>query len=143
MEKEMEFCNYGEKDGIIQVAGGGMMNGNAYATVELISDRGEEPKYWYCEYGAEQFSEYRGNKLVYDDEGCNFDIIEEEPTDLWAKLAKEEEKEKRLMEINAKLKADIERIKDENKRLEEANKDYYLTGKGLKRGLYKLRWGVY
>ena len=147
MEEEKEFCNYGEKDGIIQVAGGGMMNGNAYATVEL-----KNGKYWYCEYGKDPLTECRGNKLVYDDEGC-FDIIEEEPqiiidlraklaevsvepphtTKLRAELAKLTEEVARDMDINAKLKADLKRLKDENKRLEDANRDYYLTGKGLKR----------
>jgi len=72
-EDEYEFYNYGEKDGVIQVAGGGMMNGNAFATVELI-----DGKYWYCEYGKNAFSEYRGLELKYKYIDCGgFDILEE------------------------------------------------------------------
>ena len=72
-EEETEFCNYGEENGIIQVAGGGMMNGNAYATVELIGN-----KYWYCEYGKYASRECRGNKLEYNEPGLGFNIVDTE-----------------------------------------------------------------
>ena len=124
-EEERMYYNYGEKDGIIQVAGGGMMNGNSYATVE----EKVEGKYWYCEYGKNPTSYYIGNTMIEYDNG--FDIRDDEEwitedevmpqiaKDLRIKLVEVEEENKRLV--------------IENKRLEDANRDYYLTGKGLKR----------
>ena len=51
------------------VAGGGMMNGNAYATVEKING-----KYYYCEYGEFANRKYIGNTIIWSDErrddGC-------------------------------------------------------------------------
>ena len=73
-EREYEFShcgNYKDTDEII-VAGGGMMNGNAYATVKVI----DEFTVLYREYGKNASSEvYRDSELEYDDEGYNFDII--------------------------------------------------------------------
>ena len=80
---EWEYCNYNcdKSLDVITVAGGGMMNGNAYATIEK-----EYGKYYYCEYGQYPVKQYVGNKIIYDTEDYeyNFNIVDEE---------KEEEKE--------------------------------------------------
>ena len=48
---EYEYENCGPRpDGSYMVAGGGMMNGNAYATVEK-----KDGKYYYCEYGPSAY----------------------------------------------------------------------------------------
>ena len=82
-ETEWEYCNYNcdKSLDVIHVAGGGMMNGNAYATIEK-----EYGKYYYCEYGQYPVKQYVGNKIIYDTEDYeyNFNIVDEE---------KEEEKE--------------------------------------------------
>jgi len=82
-ETEWEYCNYNcdKSLDVIMVAGGGMMNGNAYATIEK-----EYGKYYYCEYGQYPVKQYVGNKIIYDTEDYeyNFNIVDEE---------KEEEKE--------------------------------------------------
>ena len=76
-EYEYQYTNYGieptPRFGTLsyQVAGGGMMNGNAYATVEL-----KEGKYYYCEYGANPCKDLLGTTIKWDDEGYNFDINE-------------------------------------------------------------------
>jgi hypothetical protein len=68
-EHEYEYTNYGtEKEprfGTLsyQVAGGGMMNGNAYATIEL-----KNKIYYYCEYGQYASRQAVGNKIVWSDE---------------------------------------------------------------------------
>ena len=69
-EDEYEYENYGtQPDGSYMVAGGGMMNGNAYATVEKING-----KYYYCEYGEFANRKYIGNTIIWSDErrddGC-------------------------------------------------------------------------
>lgn len=73
-EREYEFSHYGnytDTDEII-VAGGGLGNGNAYATVKVI----DEFTVLYREYGKNASSVvYRDSELEYDDEGYNFDII--------------------------------------------------------------------
>ena len=71
-EEEYEYYDYGrdrdDKDEII-VAGGGMMNGNAYATVKLMDDGYIR----YHEYGKNSFSKmYRNHYL--DWHGDNFNI---------------------------------------------------------------------
>lgn len=91
-DKEWEYCNYGTESkesrnekAIVsyQVAGGGMMNGNAYATVE---NRGTEksPEYYYCEYGQYASRTRIGNKIIWSDEfydkqnpyeSRNFDVV--------------------------------------------------------------------
>jgi len=82
-EKEYEFYDYGFNKVykvVIQVAGGGMMNGNAYATVEgewACEDdfnNGEDGEIYYCEYGSYPKKDYRGNRLIFSDEGTGFNI---------------------------------------------------------------------
>ena len=80
MEDEMEFCNYGEKDGIIQVAGGGMMNGNAYAdiegeweTIDEYND-GADGEIYYCEYGNNPCRRLIGEGIEWGDDD-NFNVI--------------------------------------------------------------------
>lgn len=87
-EHEYEYCNcatekeprFGEVS--YMVAGGGMMNGNAYATIEL-----KDGLYYSCEYGKYPWRRCVGNKIVWSDEiydkkepyECrNFDILDEE-----------------------------------------------------------------
>lgn len=76
-EYEYQYTNYGieptPRFGTLsyQVAGGGLMNGNAYATVEL-----KEGKYYYCEYGANPCRDLLGTTIKWCDEGYNFDINE-------------------------------------------------------------------
>tara|TARA_R110000764_G_scaffold84853_8_gene165516 strand:- start:293 stop:820 length:528 start_codon:yes stop_codon:yes gene_type:complete len=67
---EWEYHNYGTEPeprfGEIsyQVAGGGMMNGNAYATIEL-----KDGTYYYCEYGKNPSRvELIGNKIIWSPE---------------------------------------------------------------------------
>jgi len=68
-EHEYEYENCGtEKEPLFgevsyMVAGGGMMNGNAYATIEL-----KEGIYYYCEYGKNASRQAVGNKIVWSDE---------------------------------------------------------------------------
>lgn len=82
-EEEYEFYDYGVRKVykvVIQVAGGGMMNGNAYATVEGDWDceddfvNGEDGEIYYCEYGKYPKKDYRGNRLIFSDEGTGFNI---------------------------------------------------------------------
>jgi|TARA_R110001592_G_scaffold313428_1_gene588820 hypothetical protein len=95
-EEEYEYCNCGiEKEPIFgeisyMVAGGGMMNGNAYATIEL-----KDGLYYYCEYGNYPKRNCVGNKIVWSDEfydkqnpycSRNFNILdveEEEEQKCW------------------------------------------------------------
>ena len=74
---EWEYNNYNcdKSLDVIMVAGGGMMNGNAYATIEK-----ENGKYYYCEYGKYPVKKYVGNKIIYDTEDYeyNFNIVDEE-----------------------------------------------------------------
>ena len=69
---------------IINVAGGGMMNGNAYATVEAHFEGEQEDVIltddtidgWeYCEYGIAPIKNKIGNYMEIDDEGYNFRIV--------------------------------------------------------------------
>jgi len=46
-----------------QVAGGGMMNGNAYATIEL-----KDGIYYYCEYGKNPSRQSVGSKIIWSPE---------------------------------------------------------------------------
>ena len=82
-EKEYEFYDYGFSKVykvVIMVAGGGMGNGNAYATVEgewACEDdfnNGEDGEIYYCEYGSYPKKDYRGNRLIFSDEGTGFNI---------------------------------------------------------------------
>jgi hypothetical protein len=73
-EREYEYSHCGEdKDtGEIIVAGGGMMNGNAYATIKIV----DECTVLYREYGKNAWSEvYRNSELEWCDEGYNFDVV--------------------------------------------------------------------
>tara|TARA_R100000388_G_C7133422_1_gene106536 strand:+ start:60 stop:509 length:450 start_codon:yes stop_codon:yes gene_type:complete len=74
---EWEYNNYNcdKSLDVIMVAGGGMMNGNAYATIEK-----ENGKYYYCEYGKYPVKKYVGNKIIYDTEDYeyNFNVVDEE-----------------------------------------------------------------
>ena len=74
--EEFEYSNYNCDKTLdkIMVAGGGMMNGNAYATVERLNNR-----YYYCEYGKNPYKKYIGNKIIYDTEDYeyNFNVVEE------------------------------------------------------------------
>jgi hypothetical protein len=69
---EYENCGT-QKNGSFMVAGGGMMNGNAYATVEKQNDR-----YYYCEYGPHPSRECIGNTIKWEQERQdklgNFDV---------------------------------------------------------------------
>lgn len=66
---EYDYCNYGTESNprfgsvSFQVAGGGLMNGNAYATIEL-----KDGFYWYCEYGKNANKKKVGTKIVWSDE---------------------------------------------------------------------------
>ena len=46
-----------------QVAGGGLQNGNAYATIEL-----KKGMYYYCEYGKNPSRSFVGDTIVWSDE---------------------------------------------------------------------------
>ena len=74
-EFEYENCSYDKSLTSICVGGGGMMNGNAYAMVELHNN-----KYYYVEYGNNPYKKYIGNKIIYDTEGFeyNFNVVEED-----------------------------------------------------------------
>jgi len=78
--EEFEYTNYNCDKSLdrINVAGGGMMNGNAYAMVERIDN-----KYYYVEYGPNPWREYIGNKIIYDTENYeyNFNVIEDSDSD--------------------------------------------------------------
>ena len=84
-EKEYEFNDYGCSKVykiVIMVAGGGLGNGNAYATVEgewACEDdfnNGEDGEIYYCEYGPNPVREWRGVRLRYSDDGNLFKIEE-------------------------------------------------------------------
>tara|TARA_R110000822_G_scaffold22921_2_gene71239 strand:+ start:1819 stop:2070 length:252 start_codon:yes stop_codon:yes gene_type:complete len=62
-EDEYEYYNYGtQEDGSFMIAGGGLRNGNAYATIEY--DNG----YYYCEYGINPSKKYIGYNIDWSDE---------------------------------------------------------------------------
>ena len=68
-EDEYEYYNYGtQPDGSYLVAGGhgGMMNGNAFATIERKYD-----KYYYCEYGRCASRKYIGDTITWSEERQN------------------------------------------------------------------------
>ena len=52
------------------VSGGGMMNGNAYATIEL-----KDGIYYYCEYGKNESRKSVGNTIMWGSQkipsGCD------------------------------------------------------------------------
>ena len=76
-EEKWEYYCYGiDNNGDMIVAGGGMMNGNAYAVV-----RKEKNRYYYMEFGKCPYREYIGNEILIDldekrDDMFNFNIFE-------------------------------------------------------------------
>ena len=61
----------------IMVAGGGMMNGNAYANVEIhysSADMEEIDSIWYKEFGKNPICRYIGDEVEWDDEGYTFKV---------------------------------------------------------------------
>ena len=83
-EEECDFNVYGCKKMykiVITVAGGGMGNGNAYATVEGEWDSEEDfnddndGEIYYCEYGNNPVKDYRGSQLKFNEEGTSFNIV--------------------------------------------------------------------
>ena len=72
---EYENCSHDKSLTKICVGGGGMMNGNGSAWVELHNN-----KYYYVEYGNNPYKKYIGNKIIYDTEGYewNFNVVEED-----------------------------------------------------------------
>tara|TARA_R110001592_G_scaffold358192_1_gene662422 strand:- start:40 stop:639 length:600 start_codon:yes stop_codon:yes gene_type:complete len=75
-EEEFNYCNCGiEKKPLFgkisyMVAGGGLGNGNAYATVEFIpkGKKDTDDQYYYCEYGNNPTVEYLGKSIIWSDE---------------------------------------------------------------------------
>jgi len=60
-EEEETYYNYGtQKNGAFLVAGGGLGNGNAYATIEK-----KDGKFYYCEYGKYPSRSCEGNTLKW------------------------------------------------------------------------------
>lgn len=82
-EKEYEYYAYGLKKVykvVINVAGGGMGNGNAYANIEgeweteEDFENGEEGDIFYCEYGSNPCRNYVGKRIVFgEDDGFNIE----------------------------------------------------------------------
>jgi len=76
-EEEYEYTAYGSVKlykVVINVAGGGLMNGNAYANIEGewkteddFND-GEEGEIYYCEYGSYPSKRCVGTRIVWGDE---------------------------------------------------------------------------
>lgn len=64
---------------VMNVAGGGLMNGNAYANIEgewkteEDFNNGEEGVIYYCEYGNNPIRQYKGSRIVWGEED-NFNI---------------------------------------------------------------------
>jgi hypothetical protein len=72
-EEEYEYGDYGVDNdtGEIMVAGGGMANGNAYATIKV-----DGYHITYREYGKNAMhSHYRNHVLEYNDEGTSFNVV--------------------------------------------------------------------
>ena len=82
-EDEYEFNRYGFSTVykvVIKVSGGGMANGNAYATVEGEwaneddYNNGEDGEVYYCEYGPNPVREWRGERIIDSVDGNSFDV---------------------------------------------------------------------
>lgn len=70
-EYEYDYVDYGRDGDEIVVAGGGLDNGNAYATVRQVGR-----DYIYTEYGKNPTKKtYRNAYLEWDDDGYRFNII--------------------------------------------------------------------
>jgi len=67
-EEEYEFYDYGRKDGKIIVAGGGLGNGNAYATVKQL-DNGYIRYHEYGKYACSRM--YRNHYIDWNDKEFN------------------------------------------------------------------------
>jgi len=68
-EDEYTYYNYGvQKNGAFLVAGGGLMNGNACATIEK-----KDGKYYYCEYGKYPRQSCEGNTLIWVEKSPNWE----------------------------------------------------------------------
>lgn len=81
-EEEYEYTAYGSVKlykVVINVAGGGMMNGNAYANIEgeweteEEYETGEEGDIYYCEYGNNPVRRYVGTRIVWGEDD-NFNV---------------------------------------------------------------------
>jgi len=65
---------------IHKVAGGGMMNGNSYATIEVIYETAEDMEnddvyeVYYCEYGPNPCKDYVGNCIEISPDGYSFRV---------------------------------------------------------------------
>jgi len=68
-EDEYTYYNYGvQKNGAFLVAGGGLGNGNACATIEK-----KDGKYYYCEYGKYPRQSCEGNTLIWVEKSPNWE----------------------------------------------------------------------
>lgn len=80
----------------IQVAGGGMSNGNAYAIIEIIYTNefmDEVDSVWYKEFGKNPISKRIGNDVEWSDDNDSFKVLEDgEYVDEEDKEEEEEEK---------------------------------------------------
>ena len=64
----------------IEVAGGGMSNGNAYAIVEIIyTDEfmDEVDAVWYKEFGKNPINKRIGNDVEWSDDNDSFKVLED------------------------------------------------------------------
>jgi len=80
VEYEYNACSYKAiYKVVINVAGGGMMNGNAYANIEgewkteEDYNNGEDGDIYYCEYGSNPCRNYVGKRIVWFEDD-NFNI---------------------------------------------------------------------
>lgn len=65
---------------VINVAGGGLGNGNAYANIEIEfkdSDMNEISRVFYAEYGRNPSRRWIGVDIDWDDDGTSFNVIDE------------------------------------------------------------------
>ena len=79
-----EFNDYGFSKVykiVIMVSGGGMANGNAYATVEGEwaneddYNNSEDGEVYYCEYGSNPVRKWLGERMIYSDDGKSFNVV--------------------------------------------------------------------
>lgn len=125
-EEEAEYYNYGECLAHIQVAGGGLSNGNSYANIELMGG-----KYYYVEYGSNPSSTYRGNKIKWITDK-SFNIIDEDEDKY---IETYSETTQHIFDLESKimgLQAENSLLQRENNSL-KLIKDTVLTDKGQKK----------
>ena len=81
----------------INVAGGGLSNGNSYAVVEILyndEQMEEVDSVWYKEFGKNPISKRIGNEVEWCEDGDTFKILEDgEYVDDEDKEEEEEEEE--------------------------------------------------